>query len=187
MTINDEENWAAVYAEIFNYQIGTFSIKYLGVPVSPSRLHLSDWAPLVDKSHKRLDTWKGSTMSIAERTALISACLNNSPIYQMFVYLAPKTISDKIDKIRRTFFWQGEGPRGNTTWLNGLKSVKARRKVQHPGSQISHITTNRGNINRQCLIYNELNIKNTTLENKQRNVNSDLQAKAPNPQGQLTG
>ena len=69
------------------------------------------------------------TMSIAVRTALISACLNNSPIYQMFVYLAPKTISDKIDKIRITFFWQGEGPRGNTTWLNGLKSVKARRKV----------------------------------------------------------
>ena len=49
------------------------------------------------------------------------------------------------------------------------------------------MTTNRGNINRQCLIYNELNTKNTTLENKQRNVNSDLQAKAPNPQGQLTG
>ena len=68
------------------------------------------------------------TMSIAVRTALISACLNNSPIYQMFVYLAPKTISDKIDKIRITFFCQGEGPRGNTTWLNGQKFVKVRRE-----------------------------------------------------------
>ena len=31
-----------------------------------------------------------------------------------------------------------------------------------PGSQISHIATNKGNINRQCLIYNILSIKDIT-------------------------
>jgi hypothetical protein len=40
ITINDEENLAPVYAKIFNCQLGTFPIKYLGVPVSPSRLHV---------------------------------------------------------------------------------------------------------------------------------------------------
>jgi len=59
VTINDTENWGSLYADLFNCQIGLFPIKYLGVTVSPSRLHLSDWAPLVDKSHKRLDIWKG--------------------------------------------------------------------------------------------------------------------------------
>jgi len=49
LTINDEDNWASKYAEIFNCQIGTFPIKYLGVPVSPSRLHVIDWMPLVEK------------------------------------------------------------------------------------------------------------------------------------------
>ena len=34
------------------------------------------------------------------------------------------------------------------------------------GSQISHIATNKGNINRQCLIYNILSIKNITLDSK---------------------
>lgn len=53
MTINDEENWASVYAEIFNCQIGAFPIKYIWVPVSPSRLHVIDWAPLLDKSNKK--------------------------------------------------------------------------------------------------------------------------------------
>jgi hypothetical protein len=48
-----------VYAEIFNCQIGTFPIKYLGVPVRPSRLHVSDWLPLLEKSNKRLAIWKG--------------------------------------------------------------------------------------------------------------------------------
>ena len=54
-------------------------------------------------------------------------------------------------------------------------------------SQISYIATNRGNINRQCLIYNILNIKDITLDNKQQKDNSDLQVKTQIPQGQLTG
>lgn len=57
--IIDLDNWGNTYADIFIYQVGFFSIKYLGVLVNPSRLHLGDWAPLVDKSNKRLDVWKG--------------------------------------------------------------------------------------------------------------------------------
>lgn len=98
--INDDNNWGSLYTDLFNFQMRTFPIKYLGVPISPGRLHLSDWTPLVDKSSKRLDVWKGGTMSIAGRTTLICSCLNNSPIYQMSVYMAPKTISNNIDKIR---------------------------------------------------------------------------------------
>lgn len=55
LMINDEESWGQTYVEIFNCQIGSFPIKYLGVPVSPSRLHICDWLPLVEKSNKRLD------------------------------------------------------------------------------------------------------------------------------------
>jgi hypothetical protein len=33
-----EHSWGLTYAEIFSCQIGSFPIKYLGVPVSPSRL-----------------------------------------------------------------------------------------------------------------------------------------------------
>ena len=54
-------------------------------------------------------------------------------------------------------------------------------------SQISHIATNKGNINRQCSIYMILSIKNITLDSKQQKVNSDLRVKTPIPQGQLTG
>jgi len=50
LVINDNANWANVYAEIFNCQTGIFPIKYLGVPVSLSRLHVIDWLPLVEKN-----------------------------------------------------------------------------------------------------------------------------------------
>jgi hypothetical protein len=61
MVINDEKNWAEIYAEIFNCQLGTFSIKYLEVPVSPSRLHIIDWLPLEEKKQKKtscLERWE---------------------------------------------------------------------------------------------------------------------------------
>lgn len=47
-------------------------------------------------------------MSIDGRSTLISSSLNNAPIYQMSIYLLPKTIVKKMDQIR-TFFWQGGG------------------------------------------------------------------------------
>ena len=56
-----------------------------------------------------------------------------------------------------------------------------------PESQISHIATNKDNINGQRLIYNILSIKDITLDSKQRKDNSDLRVKTPLPQGQLTG
>jgi hypothetical protein len=107
ITINDEENWDKIYAKIFNCQTDSFPIKYLGVPVSPSRLHVVDWVPLVEKSAKKLDTWRGGSMLIAGRTTLINTSMTNSPIYHMSIYLLPKTIVKNLDKIRRTFSGRG--------------------------------------------------------------------------------
>jgi hypothetical protein len=103
LMINDEENWGQQYAEIFNCQVGLFPIKYLGVPVSPNKLKVSDWLPLIEKRNKRLDVWKSGHLSIAGRSTLISASLTNAPIYHMSVYLLPKSTMNTMDKTRRTF------------------------------------------------------------------------------------
>lgn len=106
----------------------TFTIKYLGVPVSPSRLHVSDWVPLTDKSAKKLDVSKGGTMSIAGRSTLISSSLNNAPIYHMSIYLLPKTILNRLDKIRRSFFWQGGGTKNKYHLIKWAKIYKSYKK-----------------------------------------------------------
>jgi hypothetical protein len=46
LTINGCDELEIQYVEIFNCQTGSFRIKYLGVPDSPSRLHVIDWEPL---------------------------------------------------------------------------------------------------------------------------------------------
>jgi hypothetical protein len=43
-------------------------MKYLGVPISASRLHVVDWAKMEEKPAKKLDVWQGNSLSIAERT-----------------------------------------------------------------------------------------------------------------------
>lgn len=40
--VNGDNLLAKQYADIFNCQIGLFPIKYLGAPVSPSKLHVID-------------------------------------------------------------------------------------------------------------------------------------------------
>jgi hypothetical protein len=85
--INGDENKCVQMADLFKCQIGLFPIKYLGVPVSPSKLHVKDWNPLVEKNEKKLAVWRGGTMSIAGKTTLINSSLTNTSIYQLSMYL----------------------------------------------------------------------------------------------------
>ena len=75
------------------------------VPISPSRLHIIDWLHVYEKSAKRLDVWHGSSLTTVWRGVLIKSSLNNSAIYQMSIFPLLQTIIDKIDKLRRSFFW----------------------------------------------------------------------------------
>ena len=53
--ISGEEVKTKAYLELFNYNIGVWPIKYLGVPVSGNRIQISNWLPLVEKISRRLD------------------------------------------------------------------------------------------------------------------------------------
>jgi hypothetical protein len=63
-------------------------VKYLGVPVSQSRIHIKDWLHLEEKNAKRLDTRKGGTMSIAGRNTLMNSTLTNKHLSYLYLYAA---------------------------------------------------------------------------------------------------
>jgi hypothetical protein len=96
--------------------------------VSPSRIHVIDWLPLFEKNAKRLDVWKGSSMSIAGRSTLISSSLNNAPIYHMSIYPLPKIVTNELDKVRRTFFWQGAHSKRKYHLVRWVKICKSKKK-----------------------------------------------------------
>ena len=96
--------------DLFNCQAGEFPIRYLGVLVSPSKLHIKDWIPLQEKNEKKkLSIWRGISLSIAGRATMINSSLTSTFIYHMSMYLFPKTIIQNLDRQRRSFFWQGGG------------------------------------------------------------------------------
>jgi hypothetical protein len=47
--VSSEEQKALHYSKMINCATGPWSIKYLGVPVSSSRLHVKDWIALNEK------------------------------------------------------------------------------------------------------------------------------------------
>jgi hypothetical protein len=53
--------------------LSTFSLKYLGIPLSDSKLKISDWQGIIDKVHKKIPNWKGSLLSIGGRIVLLDS------------------------------------------------------------------------------------------------------------------
>jgi hypothetical protein len=59
---------------LHNSATGVWPIKYPGVPVTSSKLHVIDWLP------------------VDEKLILINSSLSSIPTYYMSMYLLPKTI-----------------------------------------------------------------------------------------------
>jgi hypothetical protein len=55
LVIGGDQDMAVMYAQIFNCQIVSFPLKYLGVPISVSRLNVIDWLKLEEKIVIKLD------------------------------------------------------------------------------------------------------------------------------------
>jgi hypothetical protein len=53
--VSSDEQKTLAFSEMLNCATGTWPIKYLGVPVSGSRLHVVDWLNLNEKIVKRLE------------------------------------------------------------------------------------------------------------------------------------
>jgi hypothetical protein len=102
-----DEQKALLYSDLINCATGSWPIKYLGVPVSGSRLHVKDWMSLNDKILKRLDGWQSTSLSYGGKLILLNACLSCIPTYAMSMYLLHKTVVKKIDIVRKRFFRQG--------------------------------------------------------------------------------
>jgi len=50
------------FSNMFNCAIGKWAIKYLGVPVSGTRVQIVDCLPIEEKMVKRLDGWQGISL-----------------------------------------------------------------------------------------------------------------------------
>lgn len=60
---------------------------------------------MIDRFTKRLSSLKARLLSIGGRLTLVKAVLGNLPIYFLSLFKAQKKIINRLESIRRRFFW----------------------------------------------------------------------------------
>lgn len=90
VAMNLSEELAHDIFHLFAFPLGSFPIKYLGVPAHYNNLRREDIQPLVDKLLRRIAGWRGKLLSYAAKVVLIRACLTSIPIYLTSFIKFPK-------------------------------------------------------------------------------------------------
>ncbi|KAL0456613.1 UNVERIFIED_CONTAM: hypothetical protein Slati_1000500 [Sesamum latifolium] len=120
-------DWATPLQAVFRFPIGTLPIEYLGVPLSSSRLSISDCRPLLEKKDRRIATWRSHKHSFAGRVQLIKSFLSAFHIYWLFVFLLPKGVVTEFDKRMSRFLWDRANvcAMAKVAWTQVCKPVDA--------------------------------------------------------------
>lgn len=117
--IKCDEASAAPVLQVLGCPVINFPVKYLGLPLSISRLSKMDLQPYVDRVAGHLPKWKVSMTRRAGRLVLINSTLIATTIYPMLVLDLPPWFLSCIDKICRAFFWCGhEAAKGGSCLVN---------------------------------------------------------------------
>jgi hypothetical protein len=102
----DTKKRVAKYVRLFGCKEGEFPFRYLGIPMSPSRLLNRDWRAVEERFQKKLSSWKGKLLSSRERLVLTNSVLSSLPMFMMSFFRIPKGVLEKLDYYRSRFFWQ---------------------------------------------------------------------------------
>ena len=95
-------------ATSFGCAVSSFPQTYLGLPLSPLTLCLSDYGPIISKCDRQLFGWCGRCLLIGSRLILVNSVLTAMISHAMCAGALPAGVIEAIDRRRRAFFWTGE-------------------------------------------------------------------------------
>ena len=93
--------------------MGTFPIRYLGVPLSPGRLKATDNGVQITKVKARMQNWKSKFLSFGGRRQLVISVLQSLKLYWMAIFVFPSAVIHELDSCFCDFLWaQGDSSKG---------------------------------------------------------------------------
>ncbi|WVZ88362.1 hypothetical protein U9M48_034892 [Paspalum notatum var. saurae] len=111
--------------EGFPARRAAFPIKYLGLPLTNTRLCKMDFQFLVDKILAKLNSWNGRNLTIAGRLTLVKSVITPQTVYLLTALKAPAEVLELIDSKRRQFLWSGmERLTGGKCKVNWIRSAR---------------------------------------------------------------
>ncbi|GJZ52405.1 putative RNA-directed DNA polymerase, eukaryota, reverse transcriptase zinc-binding domain protein, partial [Tanacetum coccineum] len=90
---------------------------YLGLPIGANMSRCESWSPIVDRFHKRLSMWKAKSLSFGGRLTLIKFVLGSLGVYYFSTFKAPIGTINKLESIRRKFFWGDNMEENKIAWI----------------------------------------------------------------------
>lgn len=91
--INTEVERLERQADEQGCEVGTWPMKYLGLPLGGSPKRASFWNPVVEKVEKRLEGQKKAFLSRRGRLTLIQAVLSSLPTYYLSLFQIPVRVA----------------------------------------------------------------------------------------------
>ncbi|XP_057432959.1 uncharacterized protein LOC130725784 [Lotus japonicus] len=79
--------------------------RYLGVPLAHQRVTASNYQYILDRTQKRLSSWRSQMLNFAGRVTLTKSVIAALPTYSMQTSLLPREVCGKLEKIQRDFIW----------------------------------------------------------------------------------
>uniref|UniRef100_A0A803QZN5 Reverse transcriptase domain-containing protein n=1 Tax=Cannabis sativa TaxID=3483 RepID=A0A803QZN5_CANSA len=80
-----------------NLSEGKFSLKYLGIPLRPTKWKAEDCDVILKKIKQRLHSWASRHLSFAGRSQLIHSVLLGLRNYWMSIFILPQSITKEIE------------------------------------------------------------------------------------------
>ncbi|XP_062103860.1 uncharacterized protein LOC133814975 [Humulus lupulus] len=90
---------------------GSFPLRYLGVPMRPTKWRHEDCEIIIHKIRLKLLSWTSRHLSYAGRVLLIHSVLFGLRNYWMSVFIFPQSIVKEVEKLCRVFLWGASGNR----------------------------------------------------------------------------
>ena len=90
-------------SSVLGCRIGKLPTSYLGLPLGALFKSSRVWDIVEERFKRRLAMWKRQYLSKVKRPTLVKSTLSSLPINFMSLFLIPKKVSSRIEKIQRDF------------------------------------------------------------------------------------
>ena len=102
---SQEGSRIASWAAMLGCSVGKGALAYLGALLGSSPSSLKFWEPLLRKIKAKIISIDASSISIAGRTVILQAVIDNLPSYWMNLFKIPEGVLKQVELIRRRFLW----------------------------------------------------------------------------------
>ncbi|GKB57256.1 hypothetical protein Tco_0913442 [Tanacetum coccineum] len=85
------------------------------------------WEDIIGKLKARLSNWKLKTLSVGGRLTLLKSVLGSTPIYNLSIYKAPKSVLHSMESLRRNFFNGSQCNERKKAWIKWTTTLASKK------------------------------------------------------------